>query len=94
MIFLNSRYEYALLDYFALEQDADVHPVLFYPTPDIGTINYFEYAWVEGDRLDLVSQEFYQNPSFWWFILDKNPEIIDPNNITPGTILRIESLNV
>jgi hypothetical protein len=94
VIFLNSRYEYAILDYFALEKNADVHPVLFYPMPDVGTINYFEYAWVEGDRLDLVSQEFYKNPNLWWFILDKNPEIKDPNNISPGTILRIEALNV
>lgn len=93
MIYRNSRYEYAIIDYFALEQNADVHPVLFYPIPDIGTINYSEYEVSEGDRLDLIAERFYNRPDFWWFILDKNPEIKDPNNIPAGTILRIEYVN-
>lgn len=89
MIYKNSRYEGAIIDYFALEQEADVHPVLFYPFNDIGTIEYVEYQWLESDRLDLISMQFYDRQDLWWYILENNPEIKDPNNITPGTILRI-----
>jgi hypothetical protein len=92
MINKNSRYEYAIIDYFALNKNEDVHPVLFYPTPDIGTINYFEYAWVKGDRLDSIAERFYGDSSSWWFILNKNPQIKDPNNIPIGTILKIETI--
>lgn len=92
MIFRNSRYQNALIDYFALNTNEDVHPVLFYQIPDIGTINYFEYEWIDGDRLDSVALAFYGSSDLWWIILDNNPQIKDPNNIPPGTVLRIESL--
>lgn len=92
MIYRNSRYEYGIVDFFALDKEEDVQPVVFYPIPNINTINYFEYEWVEGDRLDTVAQKFYGNSSFWWTILDKNPAIVDPNNIEPGTKLIIESI--
>jgi hypothetical protein len=92
MISKNSRYEYSIIDYFALDKNADVHPVLFYPMPDIGTINYFEYAVIKGDRLDLIAKKFYGDPSVWWFILQKNPQIKDPNNIPVGTVIKIEAV--
>ena len=92
MIFKGSRYETAIIDYFALEENADVHPVLFYIFSDIGFINYIEYQWKENDRLDLISNIFYNRPDLWWYILENNPEIKDPNNIAAGTILRIPNV--
>ena len=35
-----------------------------------------EYTVKEGDRLDLLSLHFYNNPRRWWRILDANPQII------------------
>jgi len=47
------------------------------------------YEYVEKDRLDTLAQKYLNNPGLWYEILDINPEIIDPTNIAPGTLLRI-----
>lgn len=47
------------------------------------------YTWKEFDRPDLVAYRLLNNPSLWWAIFDINPEIIDPLNVTPGTLVRI-----
>lgn len=44
----------------------------------------------ERDRLDIISNKFYQTPTFWWAIALAN-DLIDPFNIEPGTTLRIPS---
>jgi nucleoid-associated protein YgaU len=54
-------------------------------------VTYFSYTWVETDRLDRVALRFLGAPTLWWQIMDVNPEIIDPLNIVPGTVLRIPS---
>ena len=41
----------------------------------------------EGDRFDLLAQQFYGNPKLWWFIARANN--MKFNNIPPGTKLRI-----
>lgn len=50
---------------------------------------YYQYVWVEGDRIDRVSNTLLGTPAFWWRIMDANPEITNPTNIPVGTILRI-----
>ena len=47
------------------------------------------YVWTSEDRIDLVSYQFYGTPSFWWKIMDVNPEITNPFSISPGTLVRI-----
>lgn len=88
-IYQGSRYEYSTVDFVSLYQDGDENPVVFYEFPEIGTINYTDYVWKERDRLDLVSYNFYRRTDLWWFILDNNPEVVDPSAIVPGTVLRI-----
>ena len=41
----------------------------------------------EGDRCDLISQQYYGTPDFWWFIASVNN--LKSNNIEPGTQLRV-----
>jgi hypothetical protein len=41
----------------------------------------------EGDRLDLLANQFYSDPSLWWFIANVNN--ISTNNVPQGTSLRI-----
>ena len=41
----------------------------------------------EGDRLDLLAQQFYGDSSLWWFIANANN--ISTMNLPPGTSLRI-----
>ena len=41
----------------------------------------------QGDRCDLISQQYYGTPDFWWFIASVNN--LKSNNIAPGTQLRV-----
>ena len=41
----------------------------------------------DGDRCDLISQEYYGTSDFWWFIASVNS--LKSNNIEAGTQLRI-----
>ena len=51
--------------------------------------NFYYYVWVEGDRIDNLAYRITANPDNWWKIMDYNPEILDAQNIAPGTTLRI-----
>ena len=41
----------------------------------------------DGDRCDIISQEYYGTPDFWWFIASVNK--LKSNNIEAGTQLRV-----
>ena len=45
----------------------------------------------DGDRLDLLSQQFYGDVNLWWIIASGNPDIIPQNSlfIPGGTEIRI-----
>ena len=42
---------------------------------------------VDGDRCDLISQEYYGTVELWWFIASVNN--LSTNNIEAGTQLRV-----
>jgi nucleoid-associated protein YgaU len=52
-------------------------------------ISFSYYVWVDGDRIDIISERYYGTEDSWWKIMDINPEISDPLNIAPGTTIRI-----
>lgn len=91
-IYLGSRYEESVVDFIATKSVEDVAPVVFYEFTDIGRIEYTEYVWKDGDRLDNVSMKFYGHPERWWLIAQYNPELSDIMNIPAGTKLRIASV--
>ena len=41
----------------------------------------------DGDRCDIISQQYYGTPDFWWFIASVNK--LKSNNIEAGTQLRV-----
>ena len=41
----------------------------------------------DGDRCDLISQQYYGTTEFWWFIASINN--LNTNNIEAGTQLRV-----
>ena len=41
----------------------------------------------QGDRCDLISQEYYGTSDFWWYIASVNS--LKSNNIEAGTQLRV-----
>ncbi len=42
---------------------------------------------IHGDKCDMISQQYYGTPDFWWFIASVNS--LTSNNIEAGTQLRI-----
>ena len=45
----------------------------------------------DGDRLDLLANQFYQDVDMWWIIATANPGIIkrDTFNLKPGLEIRV-----
>ena len=91
-IHIGSRYEDSVVDFVAFSSNGDVAPIVFYEFSDIGQINYTEYTWKEGDRLDQIAYRFYQYPDHWWIIAEYNPQVSDHQNIPAGTKLRIPNV--
>ena len=46
---------------------------------------------IDGDRLDLIANQFYNDVVLWWIISTANPDIIrrDSFNLRPGLQIRI-----
>lgn len=53
------------------------------------TTPFFLYVWDDTDRLDIIAKRYLGNSSFWWKIMDINPEISHALLISPGTKIRI-----
>ena len=45
-----------------------------------------------GDKCDMISQQYYETPDFWWFIASVNS--LTSNNIEAGTQLRIPASTI
>jgi hypothetical protein len=91
-VFQGSRYEFSVIDFVAIDPDADANAVVFYDFEDLGTFSYTEHEYVQGERIDSLAERYYRRPDLWWLILEHNPQIEDPTNIPSGTILRIPSV--
>ena len=46
---------------------------------------------IQGDRLDLLANEYYQDPSMWWVIALKNDMTEIDISMKEGIVLRIPS---
>ena len=46
----------------------------------------------DGDRLDLLAHRYLGEAKLWWLICDYN-DIFFPLELTPGTVLRIPSMD-
>jgi nucleoid-associated protein YgaU len=43
----------------------------------------------EGDRLDMLANEFYEDPRYWWVLAEANNVGKGTMNVQPGLQLRI-----
>lgn len=88
MIFADSRYAsgYAYKANDSRNNQYQTTVVRNFPTK---TLRFNVYVWKEGDRIDLIANEFLGDPSYWWRIMDINPEIINAFDIPIGTNIRI-----
>jgi len=85
----DSRYFDSTIDYFTTKEDGENAPVIFYDFSELGKVNYVDYLWKDGDRIDNLSATFFLFPERWWIIAEFNPNIDDWFNVKPGTVVRI-----
>ncbi len=87
MIVKGSRYENQPV-ILALDGKGMQHPTV-YGSPAARGGLYYHYQVLGGDRLDIISAHFYQRADLWWKIADANPEIFYPDQLVPGSIIRV-----
>ncbi|MCC3766037.1 tail protein X [Streptomyces sp. UNOC14_S4] len=51
------------------------------------------YRWKEGDRVDLLADRWYGDPTQWWRIADVNPHVLDWTEPDSGTVIRIPNVS-
>ena len=88
MIFLDSRYVDGPL-YKAKNARTNKYDITVLREFPAYQVSFFTYPGVETDRLDVLALKYLGSSELWWQILDINPEILDPFDITPGTSIRI-----
>mgnify|MGYP006274966421 CR=1 FL=1 len=90
MIYADSRYANGLIVKAQDARTLDYKTAVYREYPQIRS-KFYTYDWVQGDRIDVIAHTLLGSPSFWWRIMDLNPEIIDPFDIPIGTTIRIPS---
>lgn len=87
-IYEGSRYSSA--DLQAIAGADGVHRATVVPTREIvPPSEYNNHRVVEGDRLDTLAAIAYDDPELWWVIADANPTVFYPDDLKPGTLLKI-----
>jgi len=89
-----SRYSQPSASLVRVPDSSNTYNLTVFRTVPLASIQFSLYVWQSGDRVDMVAARQYGNPSLWWAIFDINPEIIDPTNIPPGTIVRLPAAPV
>ena len=88
-IYRNSRYSYSKIDYVQTALTDYPKPIVFYQIGYSSPFSYYEHVYIEGERLDQISLQYYNVPTLWWYIAQNNPSITNFNKLIPGTVLRI-----
>lgn len=79
---------------FRKVDDLTVTGTSIYPEVAASGEDYYIISTV-GDRFDILSQEFYGSPEYWWVLASANPNVRrDTLFITPGVQLRVPPYRV
>jgi nucleoid-associated protein YgaU len=90
MIFIKSRYSSEVIQAIVFPNTKKTTMTVFrMPPKNLNNKKVKYYRWRQGDRIDQVAYTVFEDPELWWKIMDANPEITDPNNISPGDVIRI-----
>ena len=89
MITPNSRYN--SLAVVVTDTPRGKQQVIDIETPGTQTVSFTYHQVQDGDTIDALALDEYDDGNLWWVIADANPEVLDWHTLTPGTILRIPS---
>lgn len=81
---------YAKLRLIRSEKEDQPYHEVTNATPDVDILDctLFKVTGIYVDRLDLIANKFYGDPSLWWFIAKQN-HWEDPTIVPPDTLLQI-----
>ena len=88
MIYLDSRYVDGNI-VVPFRPISNTYEYSVYRTWPVYSSNFYYFLVNEVDRIENIAALRLGNPTFWWKIMDINPEILNPFEIPPGTLLRI-----
>lgn len=90
MIFQGSRYASSCIE--SVPDSSGVYHATVYPGCHTATqYRYTTYRVQYGDRLDTIATTALGDPELWWRVADVNPEILYPDSLTPGMVIRVPS---
>lgn len=80
---------------YAVDDSAGIASETYGPVnPADQTASYTKYVVKSGDDLGKIAAAFLGNPSRWREIWDANPQISNPDVISPGQVLQIPGVRV
>lgn len=88
MIYLDSRYADGVL-FVAQEPKSEDYMLSVFRTFPSYDVAFYYYEVNENDRIENIAANTLGNPNLWWKIMDINPEVLNPFDLTPGVQLRI-----
>lgn len=88
MLFADSRYARGTPQFLA---DSSGQRRKVVPPPSYYPMRFASRQHVvrEGDRLERLSFQYYGDPDRWWVIAAANSEVFYPEDLTPGSVIRI-----
>lgn len=90
MIYQDSRYETA--DVERLQKDGQTRlTVIPQPTTALVVVDYAYHRVVQGERIDMLADQYLGDPELWWVIAEANPQRSFYDPLPVGTLLRIPS---
>jgi phage tail protein X len=88
-VYLGSRYETGAVGE-RVHSDGTLSISLFRgPLKTTTGVRYYPYQVTDGDRYDLIAYHAYQDSSKWWYVADANPELLSPDPLPAGSVIRI-----
>jgi Phage Tail Protein X len=87
MISSNSRYADDVVT--TVDVSGGSRQVILLNPPVASTFNYTAHVVSGAETIDGLAYAYFGDATQWWQIADINPEILDWNNLTPGTTIRI-----
>jgi hypothetical protein len=70
------------------DAEGDTNATVYGPLPVV-TSTFTNYVVQGGDRFDNLAYKFLGDPTLWWQLANENPEVFYPDNLIPGTMIRI-----
>jgi hypothetical protein len=93
MIYVGSRYEKEPVEYQVEGKNGTTRPTVMRTVSAQSLVKRADASktvrWNPAFRIDQIGDRITGDPERWWRVMDANPELLNPWNIKPGTVVFI-----